>query len=554
MSKHELIDDATLSFLSSLRVLCIDDSKTTQFLYQTFLEDIVHEVLVAENGQVGYDTLMSNKVDIVFTDYDMPICNGLEFIEKVREENQEIPILLVSAIEDVDVIGKALNLSVSYFMKKPIDQVMVLNELVKASKILMANNYLQEQKKKNEYNSYQEDLAFAKELNILRNDFYYQMKGDKHISLVDFLYHPLDVVSGDAYTARRIDEYRAFYLIVDGMGKGLSASLSAMIITSFINHLIDKMIEYDSFCLDMLVKESIAYIQPVLLDEEALAIDFILFDDHYEKLSYAKFAMPVVLLEDLSGNVTKLKSNNPPLSKWQADFKVDEYDISKYRKFLFYSDGIAENTITEENSTYADYIESDFKASFTREELKDRIYSKISDQEDDFTMVFIHKLKYRDSFIAEKNFSSSLQSLDEADEWYSNIWSKLSQDSQLVSRAAVVFSELIMNAYEHGNLGISASAKHKLLEEDTYFDTLKEKELGCDKTIVIKVDKITNATSNYVITQIIDEGKGFDTQILSTIFRNSKAYNGRGVFVSRKNSMGIYYNTKGNSVLFLNKI
>ena len=88
---------------------------------------------------------------------------------------------------------------------------------------------LKELQKKHEYNSYQEDLTFAKELNILRNDFYYQMIDSSHVTLVDFLYQPLDLISGDAYTARRIDNHRTFYLIVDGMGKGLSASLTAMI-------------------------------------------------------------------------------------------------------------------------------------------------------------------------------------------------------------------------------------------------------------------------------------------------------------------------------------
>jgi two-component system, HptB-dependent secretion and biofilm response regulator len=57
-----------------------------------------------------------------------------------------------------------------------------------------------------------------------------------------------------------------------------------------------------------------------------------------------------------------------------------------------------------------------------------------------------------------------------------------------------------------------------------------------------------------MVTQITDEGDGFDTQILSKIFRNSTKFNARGVFVSRKNSLGIYYNSKGNSVLYLNKI
>ena len=111
-----------------------------------------------------------------------------------------------------------------------------------------------------------------------------------------------------------------------------------------------------------------------------------------------------------------------------------------------------------------------------------------------------------------------------------------------------------MNAYEHGNLGITASEKHKLIEEDIYYETLEEKEKNSNKKIEVKVCTLSYKTSCYVITQITDEGKGFDTQILSKIFRNSRMFNGRGVFMSRKKSLGIYYNTKGNAVLYLNKI
>jgi hypothetical protein len=111
-----------------------------------------------------------------------------------------------------------------------------------------------------------------------------------------------------------------------------------------------------------------------------------------------------------------------------------------------------------------------------------------------------------------------------------------------------------MDAYEHGNLGLDSETKHRLLEEDIYFQTLVSLEKECTKKIKVKIYKIKNLAHEYMVTQIIDEGKGFDTNILSTIFRNSKKFNGRGVFVSRKNSMGIYFNSKGNSVLFLNKI
>lgn len=87
-----------------------------------------------------------------------------------------------------------------------------------------------------------------------------------------------------------------------------------------------------------------------------------------------------------------------------------------------------------------------------------------------------------------------------------------------------------------------------------YFEKLSEIEKNCTKKIRVAIYKLEEFASTYIVTEIFDEGDGFDTQILSQIFRNSHKFNGRGVFISRKNSMGIYYNDKGNSVLFLNKI
>ena len=218
--------------------------------------------------------------------------------------------------------------------------------------------------KKDKYIAYQEDLAFQKELNILRNDFYYKMIDSKGISLVDFLYQPLDILSGDAYSARVIDEHKTFYLLVDGMEKGLSASLSAMTMTTFINHLIDKMIEHDSFSLDILIKESMEYIKPILLDEEVLSIDYILFDSYFSELAYAKFSMPAFLLEDKDKNIITIKSNNPPISKWSQNYKIDRFNVENINKFLFYSDGLVENSTVYNNEPYSNYIKEDFKNSF----------------------------------------------------------------------------------------------------------------------------------------------------------------------------------------------
>jgi imidazoleglycerol phosphate dehydratase HisB len=416
----------------------------------------------------------------------------------------------------------------------------------------LANEELKKYREINEYNNYQEDLAFAKELNILRNDFYYKMIDSKHTEIVDFLYRPLDVMSGDAYSAREIDENRTFYLIVDGMGKGLSASLTAMLMTSFINHLIDKMKMHDSFDLNILIKESMEYIQPILLEEEALAIDYILMNNSFSFMEYAKFAMPVMLLQNENKKIIRIPSNNPPLSKYQNDFKISSYKTSDISKFLFYSDGVVENSAFEDKA-YSDYIEEDFASSYTREDLKNKLYKKIETQEDDMTLIFINRLNFTSSLLCEKSFDCTLDDVDNSSEWYSQEWAKITDNSSSYN-ADIVFTELFMNAFEHGNLGINSSQKHELIEEDIYLDTLIEKSAQCKKKIFVKLYKIVEEESTYIITRITDEGDGFDTQILSTIFRNSQAFNGRGIFVSRKNSFGIYYNHRGNSVLYLNKI
>jgi len=551
MSKA-VLDKGLLDFLKTLTLLCVEDEEDIRFIYGAIFKNLVKEVLFAKDGKEGFNKYKSNNIDMIITDQQMPKMTGIEMVSKIRKKDQDTPIILITAFNNPELLTKALNLNINSFVQKPIRHNEVIYAIEKVTKILIANKYL---KDKDEYQSYQENLGFAKELNILRNDYYYQMMDSDGISFIDFLYNPIDVMSGDAYSARRIDEHSTFYLIVDGMGKGISASLTAMIMTSYINHLFDKMVALDSFDLDFLVGEAIAFIKPILLEEEALALDFVVIDNQKNKLHYAKFAMPVLLMLNIDDEIIRLKSNNPPLSKYQPNFRTSSVDINHVTKFLIYTDGIVENATICEDRPYSDFIEEDFKNSFTRQELKDNFLTKIVDQEDDITFIFINKIDETKVDIAKKKFESKLSVIEEeAGFWYEEIWSNITSDTKISYQAGLVFTELMMNAHEHGNLGINKHEKHSLLHDDVYFDTLLEREKECDKYITVTISKIMYKENTYIITHIEDEGVGFDTQTLSEIFRNSHTFNGRGVFVSRKNSLGIYYNKKGNAVLYMNKL
>jgi len=548
--------------ISSLNMLIVEDNKTTQLIYEVIFEDMVKELYFANDGEEGYNLFIEHKFDIIISDYDMPKLNGLEMIKKIRVLNRHIPIILISDIEDIKVITQALHLNITNFIKKPIINAEVIRSVENSAKILIAEKYMQQQKDKelhklkeiDKYKSYQEDLAFSKELNIIRNDFYYQMKQQSCTTLLDSFYQPLDIMSGDAYSIRKIDDYTTFYLVVDGMGKGLSASLSAMIMTSFVNYSVDLMLKEGNFDFEHLVSKTVEYIKPILLDEESLSIDYIILNDLENKLSYAKFSMPVILMQDGKNNLIKLKSNNAPLSKWCMTPKVSHYDVSSITKFLFYSDGIVENEIIGSNKPYSEYIEKDFLDSFTKEDLKEKFSSKIATQEDDITFIFINKLPstYTNNYV--KSFNTTLDALDEATQWYKTIWDKFNIEAKNFYGIEITFNELFMNAYEHGNLAINAKEKHKLILEDKYFETLLELEKGSTKKIYVDVKELHYADAIYILTQITDDGDGFDTQILSNIVKSTQKFNGRGVFVSKKNSLGIHYNEKGNSVLVLHKV
>ncbi|WP_029041805.1 response regulator [Cucumibacter marinus] len=81
-----------------MRVLTVDDSRTILAMLKHTLTDAGYEVLQAENGQQGLDMLGQENVDVVITDVNMPVMDGIEFIRQVRAGGQHhnLPILILT--------------------------------------------------------------------------------------------------------------------------------------------------------------------------------------------------------------------------------------------------------------------------------------------------------------------------------------------------------------------------------------------------------------------------------------------------------------------------
>jgi len=115
---HNDINTSALDYLRSLTLLCVEDNETTQLIYTYIFQDIVKEIIFANNGKDGLEKFALYDIDIVLSDYNMPLLNGIEMIKHIREIDAKVPIVLVTAIQEVDVIIEALQLGVTNFLKK----------------------------------------------------------------------------------------------------------------------------------------------------------------------------------------------------------------------------------------------------------------------------------------------------------------------------------------------------------------------------------------------------------------------------------------------------
>ncbi len=138
MSENLANDTSALEYIKSLTLLCVEDNKTTQLIYEMIFEDLVGNLICANDGQEGYQKFIDQEIDIIISDYDMPNLNGLDMIEKIRDLDKDIPIILVSAIEEISIVVKALQLNINNFVKKPIKIDEVIEAVISASKLLIA--------------------------------------------------------------------------------------------------------------------------------------------------------------------------------------------------------------------------------------------------------------------------------------------------------------------------------------------------------------------------------------------------------------------------------
>jgi DNA-binding NtrC family response regulator len=128
-----------------MKVLIIDDERAIRRALKEILEYENCQVLEAENGKEGLDTIHSNSVDVIFCDIKMPIMDGMELLHQLKEEGSDVPIIMISGHGTLETAVQAIKIGAFDFIEKPLDlnRILVIlrnvkdrNNLVQETKIL----------------------------------------------------------------------------------------------------------------------------------------------------------------------------------------------------------------------------------------------------------------------------------------------------------------------------------------------------------------------------------------------------------------------------------
>jgi two-component system, OmpR family, response regulator ArlR len=88
-------------------------------------------VVIAKDGNEGFRKFKSIKPDIVITDIMMPLCDGLEMTTKIKEKDEYIPIIVLSAHSDREKLLKAIDIGINKYFIKPFDPDEVIEHINK---------------------------------------------------------------------------------------------------------------------------------------------------------------------------------------------------------------------------------------------------------------------------------------------------------------------------------------------------------------------------------------------------------------------------------------
>jgi YesN/AraC family two-component response regulator len=115
---EEYIKDVEL--LKNLSIMHVEDDTSVRESLMRFLKRRFDTIFTAKDGQEGLEMYKAKRPDIVITDIQMPVMDGIEMAKKILELNPDAVIVITTAFNEKPYIDKASEIGIFEYLKKPV--------------------------------------------------------------------------------------------------------------------------------------------------------------------------------------------------------------------------------------------------------------------------------------------------------------------------------------------------------------------------------------------------------------------------------------------------
>ena len=376
-------------------ILVVEDDGDIRNILSLLLRRLSGEVQAAEHGKAALEILKQQDFDLILLDIMMPVMDGFTLLEIVKADSRlkDIPVLVLSGVEDQNSVVRCIHLGAEDYIPKPINRV-VFNARITA---LLEKNRLR--KNERDYELMKQELEIGRQI---QTDFFPAELPRPPGWEVCVSFHPAREVSGDFYdvfTTR--GGSRLAFVIADVCGKGVGAAMFMAVIRSLIRVLTEQVLKPEDFF------NGVNYIHEYILfhhrseTSRMFSTLFLgLLNPESGELSYINAGHPPPLLFSEEGR-EELTRTGPAVGLMPgAKFRVAQTVMAPGDIFFTFTDGVSEamNPAGElyETRRFNEILE---KPAGTAEELLGRIETDLVDYTegdtamDDLTMLALRRCK-----------------------------------------------------------------------------------------------------------------------------------------------------------------
>ncbi len=133
--------------LEEISLLYVEDEAIIRDEFVDILQNEVHTLYVATNGEEGLRLFNEHQIDVVVTDIRMPLMDGISMSRAILKINPDVPIIISSAFNDTQYLMESIQLGIHYYLLKPVHLNEFFSTLEKASVNIINAKHLQQSKK-----------------------------------------------------------------------------------------------------------------------------------------------------------------------------------------------------------------------------------------------------------------------------------------------------------------------------------------------------------------------------------------------------------------------